>query len=256
MSDVEIDKSEEMRRAWLLQVLGFSVEQGALVLDAEDGTSGDKIDPAELRSRLNEIGLRVRVLGADPEAEEIKQQFKQAVAALDSGDLETTSLILDEIEPLIAGALSAARGADAARVIGSAKAWRSAVARIADALLAFKGAALSVLEADDREPEEIADVAEQLEAEIADITGKLGEGLADQIDAVINGGAERRKAGVQTILKRIDAVEDQIVNHDGVEAIEDNGVILVAIREPARAALNEMRAALGEIVEQADKVAA
>ena len=178
------------------------------------------------------------------------------MAALKSGQLEDAWAILDEIEPLLIELLPMARGKEAARVIGSAKAWRTAVARLTDTLSGFKTSVISMLQANEHEPEEIDDVSEQLDLEIEDITEKLSEELADQVDAVINGDPGRRDAAMKTIMASVQAVEDQIVNHEGVDAMEDNGVIPIAIREPAKAALNELREALKEAAGQAAKVAA
>jgi hypothetical protein len=241
---VDVDVSLETKRDWVSRVLGVP-------LGGEPG-----LDPAEVRGRLNEVGLRLRDLGATPLAAELKPQFAEAVQALKASDLEQVMLILDEIEPLMAGALSGARATEAARVIGSAEAWRDAVALITSSLDGFKTSVISLLVSQEHEQEEIDDVGEQLNAEIADITEKLGEGLSDQVDAVINGDPSRRAAGVEKIMASIQTVEDQIVNHEGVDLMEDNGVIPIAIRQPAKAALDELRAALNEAAAQASKVAA
>ncbi len=80
---VDGDVSRKAKRAWLSRVFGISIP-----LESEAGTPPDGIDPAELRGRLNEIGLRVRELRAAPGAAEIKQRFVEAVQALKAGDLE------------------------------------------------------------------------------------------------------------------------------------------------------------------------
>jgi len=248
MSDTIVaDAGMQAKHAWVQRVLK---------IDVGERSGNPPIDPGEVRDRLNEIGLKIRELSALPEAADIRKRFADAVQALKAGMLEDTLAILDEIEPQLIELLPMARGKEAGRVIGSAKAWRGAVANITATLTGFKTSVISMLQAEEHEPEEIDDVGAQLDAEIAEITGKLSEGLADQVDAVINGDPSRRDAGLKTITARIQAVEDQIVNHEGVDAIEDNGAIPIQIREPVKAALNELRAALDEAAGQASKVAA
>jgi hypothetical protein len=249
MSDAERDVSMESKRAWVSQALGISWGEAA-------ETQNAGLDPVEVRGRLNEIGLKLRELGALPEGADLKKRFAEAVAALKSGQLEDAWAILDETEPQLIELLPMARGKEAARVVGSAKAWRTAVSRLTDTLSGFKTSVISMLQANEHEPEEIDDVSEQLDLEIEDITGKLSEELADQVDAVINGDPGRRDAAMKTIMASVQAVEDEIVNHEGLDAMEDNGVIPIAIREPAKAALNELREALKEAAGQAAKVAA
>lgn len=249
MSDTMTGVSVQTKRDWLTQALGISWGDTAEI-------PGDALDPGDVRDRLNEIGLKLRELGALPQGADLKKHFADAVGALKSGRLDDAWAILDEIEPLLIELLPMARGKEAARVVGSAKAWRTAVARLTETLSGFKTSVLSMLQANEHEPEEIDDVSEQLDLEIEDITGKLSEELADQVDAVINGAPDRREAAMKTIMASIQLVEDDIVKHEGVDAIESNGVIPIAIREPAKAALNELREAVKEAAGQATKAAA
>jgi hypothetical protein len=243
MSDA--DASTKAKRDWVIKVLGVP-------LDDESA-----LKPARVRGRLNEVGLRLRELSAFPDLlAELRPMFAEAVQLLKDGNFDDVTAILDEIDDETIGLMSGARGQEAARVIGSANAWRGAVANIASTLESFKASVIQVLVTQEHEDEEIDDVSEQLDLAITDITGKLDEGLADQVDAVINGDPSRRAAGVETILKTIQSVEDQIVKHDGVREMENNGVIPLAITTTAKTALDELRAALNEAVAQASKVAA
>jgi hypothetical protein len=249
MSDVVADVSMQTKRAWLTQVLGISWEDGG-------DTQGGHLEAGDVRDRLNELGLKLRELGALPEGAGLKKDFAEAVAALKAGRLEDAWAILDEIEPTLIELLPMARGKEAARVVGSAKAWRAAIAHITETLNGFKASVISMLEANEHEPEEIDEASELIDQDIEDITENLSEELADQVDAVINGDPSRREAAMKTIMTQVQAVEDKIVGHEGVDAIEDNGVIPISIREPVKAALNQLRDALKEAAGEAEKAAA
>ena len=238
MADITVDVTTDGKRDWIARVLG--VELGGVDRGGAPGEGGGK-EPPGLRQRLNAIGLRVRELGKAPEAGPLTQRFVGAVQALKDGDWRAAETTLDEIEPLIGEALSSARGEEARRVIGNAKLWRDAVARITDAMAGLKLSVMATLRAEDEhDPEELEEIEQLLDADLAAITDRLSAGLSNQIDAVVNGDAERRKEAIPKIRTRIDEIEASLTGED-VATIEDNGLQAIGIAEPARKALAELR---------------
>jgi hypothetical protein len=223
----DLDVSMDAKRAWIHQV--FGVDFG-----------GTPSEPPDLRSRLNEIGLRVRELG--PAGGQIASRFAAAVQALNGGRWQEAESILDEIEPLIAGGLSDARGQEAKRVVANARVWRDAVGGISGAIAQLKAAVMATLQAEDEhDPGELSEIETALDADLTAITDRLSTGLADQVDAVVGGDAERRKAAIPKIKARIDEVEKSLDGDEVISIIEQNGLQPISIAAPAKAALEELR---------------
>jgi hypothetical protein len=236
VANLDVYGSMDVKREWLRRVLGITLD--------DVGT-----EPPRLGARLNEIGLRMRDLGQAPEAEQIKQRFAEAVQALKGGARQQAATILDDIEPRLAGALSAARGQEARRVIANAKVWRDAVASITGAIAGLKAAVMSALQAEgEHDPEELDDIEQALDADLDAITDRLSAGLADQVDAVVSGDAAQRKAAVPKIKARIDEIETWLAGDAAVSIIEDNGLQPTSIAAPAKAALGKLRLVLDNSV--------
>lgn len=227
MSDT--DTIAESKHDWIRRVLG--VEPGGTIRE-----------PPGLRGRLNAVGLQIRDLGQAPEAGQLARRFAQAVRALKAAQWQETESILEEIEPLIAGHLSTARSEEAQRVVASARVWREAVGRLTSALTALKAAVMAALHAvDEYDPEELDEIEDALDTELDTIADRLSIGLADQVDAVVNGSVERRGTAIPKIKQRIDEIEESLTGDETIAIIEENGLQPVSVAAPAKAALDELR---------------
>ncbi len=226
-------RAVDEKRDWLRRVLGI------------DPARGTTSEPPGLRGQLNELGLRLRELSATPGFTALAKRFAQGVAALKAGDWSTVAAALEEIEPQITGALSGARGDEAAEVVRAARAWRDACAQVADAIAAFKATLIATLRAEDEhEPEELDEVRDELDARLDPIVARLSTGLADQVDAAINAAGERRAKAMQQVLERIGQTEAALRGDETIAIVEDNGLQPIGIAAPALTALAELRTVL------------
>ena len=110
----ETVQTADAKREWVHRVLGL------------DTASGSGVEPPGLRDQVNELGLRLRELANTPGFPKLAKRFADAVAALKAGKWSIADAVLTEIEPEITGALSGARGEEAADVVRAARAWRDA----------------------------------------------------------------------------------------------------------------------------------
>ena len=218
----------DARREWLKRVLGFDFPADT--------------EPAGLRDRLNLLGLRLRELAKTPDAASLSRRFADAVTALKAGDWGATTAALDDIEPRITGALSSARGADAADVIRASRAWRDACAGLTDQLEALKIAVIAALRADDEyAPAELEAVRNEMDRRFDAIGDKLSLGISDQVDAAVNGSAEQRAAAAPRLLDRIGAIAAELRQDTVIPVVEANGMQQIQILAPAMRALEQLQ---------------
>lgn len=238
MAGIDLD-----RTTWVTRVLGVDMSHFA----PSGTTISPPKEPEGLRGRLNEIGLNLRQMAGTEDGPELTTRFREAVAALKASDWDTVEDILDDIEPAIVGGLSDARGQEAASVVRTANAWRNACGTLSTAIEGLKAQVLSTLRAEDEHTaEELDDIADELDNRLDPIVARLDAGLADQIDAAINGSSERQTTAMKKVLERIAKVEAEFSGDDIVGIVDGNGAFPIAISTTALGALAELRKALAE----------
>ena len=104
---------------------------------------------------------------------------------------------------------------------------------------------ISALKAEDEhEPEELDVVSEALDAELEPIVARLNTGISDQVDAAINGAADRRAKAVAQVLARVGEVEAAFKGNDTLAVVEGNGLVPITIAAPVLSSLAELRRVL------------
>jgi hypothetical protein len=223
------------RHAWVERVLGIQIK------------AAPNVEPPDLRGRLNETGLAVREMAKTEGGPALVARFTEAVNAMKGKDWDTVARILDEMEQLVSGGLSSARGQEAASVIKAAHAWRDACAELKAAIEGFKTNVLNTLRAEDEHlPEELDDISEELDAQLDPIVARLNSGLADQVNAAINGSGERQAEAARKVLDRISKLESEISGDPIIGIVDGNGLQPINIASTALGPLVALRKALAE----------